>query len=52
LLEKGISVYLFLHPKYFSHKFRPDRPSGVKAWGQIIEELDKQQHLYEEDKRV
>jgi len=52
LLEKGVCVYLFLHPKYFSHKFRPDRPVGVKAWDQIIEELDKQQKLYEEDNRV
>lgn len=52
LLEQGLTCYLFLHPKYFSHKFRPDRPTGVKAWGDIVGELDKQQRLYEEDSRL
>jgi len=52
LLEEGLSVFLFLHPKYFNHKFRPDRPSGIRAWSDIVHELDKQQKLYEEDNRV
>ena len=52
LIEFGISTFLFLHPKYFSHKFRPDRPAGVTAWNNIIDELDKQQKLYEDDKRL
>lgn len=52
LLEQGYAVYLFLSPKYFSHKFRPDRPAGVKAWNDIVNELDRQQQLYDQDRRI
>lgn len=52
LLEAGIPTLLFMHPQYIRPEFRPDSRSGVRSWGSITEELDKQQGLFEEDKRL
>lgn len=51
LLADGLHVLLFLHPMYMRPEFRPDG-RGRRAWDAITEELDKQQKLYEEDRRV
>jgi len=52
LLEIGVPTLLFMHPQYIRPEFRPDNPSGVRSWGSITEELDKQQGLFEEDARL
>ena len=52
LLEQGITVLVFLNPKYARPEFRPDGREGVKSWNAIVEELDKQQGLYSEDTRL
>lgn len=52
LIEIGIPVLAFLHPKYARPEFRPDGRAGKKNWDAIISELDKQQHLYDEDIRL
>jgi rRNA-processing protein FCF1 len=52
LIEVGILVMMFLHPQYVRPEFRPDGRSGVKSWQAITEELDIQQGLYDEDKRL
>lgn len=51
MLEDGLHVLLFLHPMYMRPEFRPDG-RGRKSWDDITIELDKQQQLYLEDKRV
>jgi hypothetical protein len=51
LLEFGFRVLLFLDPVYLDHKFRPDSRTGIKSWGDITAELEKQQDLYLEDPR-
>lgn len=52
LLEAGIPVLMFLNPRYTRPEFRPDSRAGVKSWDKITEELDKQQGLYDEDRRL
>ena len=52
LLEVGIPVLVFLHPKYVRPEFRPDAREGVRSWGSITAELDKQQGLFMEDVRL
>lgn len=52
LLEVGITVMVFLQPRYARPEFRPDGRAGVKSWEAITEELDKQQGLYLEDQRL
>jgi rRNA-processing protein FCF1 len=52
LLEVGIPVLMFLNPRYTRPEFRPDSPEGVRSWASITEELDKQQGLYIEDRRL
>lgn len=51
-IEHGVRVFLFLHPKYISHKFRPDSREGIRSWAAIQEELDRQIELRSEDKRA
>jgi hypothetical protein len=51
LLEQGIHTLLFLHPTYIRPEFRPDG-RGRRAWDAVVEELDKQQDLYADDRRV
>lgn len=52
LLEVGITVMVFLQPRYARPEFRPDGRAGVKSWDAITEELDKQQGLYLDDERL
>ena len=52
LIEVGITVLVFLQPRYARPEFRPDGRAGVKSWEAITEELDKQQGLYLEDERL
>lgn len=52
LLERGINVLVFLNPRYTRPEFRPDSRGGVRSWADITTELDKQQGLYDEDKRL
>lgn len=52
LIEVGIPVLVFLNPRYTRPEFRPDTRSGIKSWGLITEELDKQQGLYLDDNRL
>jgi hypothetical protein len=52
LLENGISVLVFLNPRYTRPEFRPDGRLGAKSWTDITDELDKQQGLYDEDRRL
>lgn len=52
LLEVGITVMVFLNPRYARPEFRPDGRAGVKSWSAITNELDKQQGLYTEDSRL
>ena len=51
LLADGLHVLLFLHPMYMRPEFRPDG-RGRRDWDAITVELDKQQQLYAEDRRV
>jgi hypothetical protein len=51
-LENGIKTLLFLHPTYFSAKFRPDGRSGRKSWDDLMQELDHQINMKLEDKRL
>ena len=51
-IENGIRVFLFLHPKYLSHKFRPDGREGRRSWDDIQIELDRQIELIAEDPRL
>jgi hypothetical protein len=51
LLEQGIHTLMFLHPTYIRPEFRPDG-RGRKDWDAVVEELDRQQELYADDKRV
>lgn len=52
LLEQGITALLFVEPKYIRPEFRPDARTGAKAWSDLTSELDRQQNLYETDKRL
>jgi rRNA-processing protein FCF1 len=52
LIEVGIPVLVFLNPRYTRPEFRPDAREGVKSWELITDELDRQQGLYVDDKRV
>jgi hypothetical protein len=52
LLEQGIPVLVFLNPRYARPEFRPDGRAGKKSWDEITNELDKQQGLYNEDRRI
>lgn len=52
LLEEGIETLLFLHPQYIRPEFRPDMGQGVRRWADIQAEIDKQNEMYFEDKRV
>ena len=52
LLEQGITTMLFLHPRYIRPEFRPDGRKGVRSWEKITEEMDKQQGLYMDDRRI
>jgi hypothetical protein len=52
LLNAGFRVMLFLDPIYLDHKFRPDSREGRKSWNDIKAELDRQNDLLLEDKRV
>jgi hypothetical protein len=52
LLETGVTVYLFLSPKYMRPEFRPDGRTGSRSWADIEAELDRQQELFAEDPRV
>jgi len=52
LLEVGILTLIFLHPRYVRPEFRPDGRTGAKSWSSITDELDKQQGLYVDDKRL
>lgn len=51
-IENGIRTFLFLHPKYLSHKFRPDGREGKRSWNDIQVELDRQVELIAEDPRL
>lgn len=51
-MESGITVSLFLHPKYIRPEFRPDTSRGAKAWSDLTAELNKQDELYREDPRA
>lgn len=52
LLNAGFRVLMFLEPTYLDHKFRPDSREGKKSWADIKAELDRQDDLLLEDKRV
>ena len=52
LIEIGIPVLVFLNPRYTRPEFRPDTRVGVRSWEQITDELDKQQGIFIEDKRL
>ena len=52
LIEVGVSVLVFLNPRYTRPEFRPDGREGKKSWEIITEELDRQQGLYSEDPRL
>lgn len=51
LLEQGIHTLMFLHPSYIRPEFRPDG-RGRKAWDAVVQELDHQQELYADDRRI
>lgn len=52
LIELGITVSLFLSPKYMRPEFRPDISKGAKIWADLTAELDRQNDLYREDPRA
>lgn len=52
LLSVGITTLLFLQPFYIKEEFRPDSRKGIRSWGSIVDELDKQQNAFSEDPRV
>lgn len=52
LLNAGFRVMVFLEPIYLDHKFRPDSREGRKSWDDLKAELDRQDDLLLEDKRV
>lgn len=52
LLEEGVEVLLFLHPHYIRPEFRPDMAEGVRRWADIEAEIDKQNAMIQNDKRV
>jgi hypothetical protein len=52
LLEDGLEVLLFLHPHYIRPEFRPDMAEGVRRWADIESEIDKQNAMIQNDKRV
>lgn len=52
LLEKGVKTLLFLHPIYLNAKFRPDGRTGVRSWGDLVGELDRQVDLMKDDNRL
>jgi hypothetical protein len=52
LLEIGITTMVFMNPIYIREEFRPDSKVGIKKWGDIVDELVRQQESYIEDNRV
>ncbi len=52
LLEIGMTTLVFLQPLYIREEFRPDSRKGVKAWSEIVEEIEKQQDAFKEDPRL
>jgi hypothetical protein len=53
LLSDGVTVLVFLHPIYTDDRFRPDSiRKGFKAWAEVVAEIEKQQEVFMEDRRV
>lgn len=52
LINKGVTVNLFVNPVYVDEAFRPDSKKGSRAWKDIVDEITKQQDMEREDPRL
>lgn len=52
LLDKGITSFLFLHPRYMHPDFRPDAKGEVTPWAQVVAEQTRQMEARATDTRL
>lgn len=51
-LRRGIDSLLFSTPAYARPEFRPDAPKGVRPWGELVDEITRQQAMKAADRRI
>lgn len=51
-MANGITTLLFSQPRYQRPEWRPDADKGMRPWGEITAELEKQAEVEAEDTRV
>jgi hypothetical protein len=51
-VERGFNALLFTHPAYARPEWRPDDERGVRAWGDIEAEVQRQVQARTADRRL
>jgi hypothetical protein len=51
-MRLGIPAILVTTPAYIRPEFRPDAPKGVRPWGEIVAETNRQQAMKAVDYRI
>lgn len=52
LLKRGITSFLFVHPKYMHPDFRPDAETTITPWAELVAEQTRQMEARATDTRL